>query len=117
MELNFNKSFLSIKGEKQPSTIGELFADVLATENHKDSLKLYGIATKLAQNETIDLDKADFKLLEDLATNNGRMVVLLKAQILEVFEEAREAEKEKEKADRIRKDKEKSKKQEEAATL
>jgi len=92
MKLDFNKPFFSIRGDKQPSTLGELFADVISTEQHKEATKLYNWAVKFAQNESVDLDKADFKLLEDLVNNHGRIVVLLKAQLLQVFEDARDEE-------------------------
>jgi len=86
MTLDFSRQLLNIKGEKQPSTIGELLADVLVTENSTNAVKLYGWAIKLTNNEPLELDKADRKTLEDMIQNNGRMVVLLKAQLLEVFE-------------------------------
>lgn len=86
MKYNFNKPLRSIKGEEQSTRLSDALADLLSTENSNNAVKLYGWALALVNTGELVLDKADKKILEELISTSNRMIVLLKAQLLECFE-------------------------------
>jgi len=89
MRLNLNKSLLDLSGKEFINgNIGKIVANSLAsTPDKKHYLKFFGWAQKLYDGETIDIDKADLKLLKEFIENNPDFTVLLVAQTMELFEE------------------------------
>lgn len=91
MTLNFNRPLLNIKGEDTKQCLSDLLADLLASEQEGNAVKLYGWALKLANGKELELDKADTKLLEETIEKSRRIMVIVRAQLLEVFESTEKA--------------------------
>lgn len=87
--INFNVPSRNLKGDEQKSTLGELLADLLASETKGDAIKFYDWAVRLANGKEIIVDKSDLKKIEELINSTDRVMILGKAQLLMVIEEAR----------------------------
>jgi hypothetical protein len=93
MVLDFNKPLLDVKGTETKQTLNVILADLIATETKGNARKLGIWMRLLSADQSLDLDKVDAKALEDLIEGNDRVVVLVKDQLLQVIDEAKEAEK------------------------
>lgn len=89
--LNFNFPSKNLKGEEQKGTLGELLADLLASETKGNAVKFYDWAVRLSNAKEIVVDKADLKTIEDLINSTERVMILGKAQLLMIIENSRAA--------------------------
>lgn len=88
--LDFDKPLLSTKGDETRQHLGEILSDLLSTETKGNVRKLYDWSRTLAKHKPLILDAADKKVLTDLVENNDRVIILVKGQILDVIEAAKE---------------------------
>lgn len=88
---NFAVALVNTKGEDTTQKLNEIFSDFLASETKGNARKLLYWAISLAKGELLTIDKADAKTLTDLVENTERMAALVKGQILNVFDETKEA--------------------------
>jgi len=87
---NFNKPVIGLDGNplmdaNGPITIGSILAPIIASQSKGDALKLFGWALAIYKNEDLILDKSDKQTLKDFIISSEQMTVLVKAQLLEVF--------------------------------
>ena len=75
-----NEPIKTENGEVQ--TIGKLLGSVLSNSNKGNALKFYGWATALWNDQPINVDRSDKKLLIEFIENCENLTVLGKAQIL-----------------------------------
>ena len=91
MKVNLNKPLQDLSGKPlkddqgQPSNIGKVLAEVLATQNKGDIIKLWDWAQALYHGKPIDLDRADQDTLKKFIEEHEQATILVKAQLLELF--------------------------------
>lgn len=86
MYVSFDIDLLGAKGVSNGQKLGDLLSDLLLTETKGNTRKLYGWGLLLAHGKEIFLDDADKKLLTDLVDGTERLIVLVKAQILNILD-------------------------------
>jgi aspartyl-tRNA synthetase len=86
MTYDFKKPLLDVDGQPTADDMAKVLKQFLGTENKGEPVKLYGWVKKLNEAGTLELDKADRKVLVDLVTNSDRMIALAKGQLLEILE-------------------------------
>lgn len=88
MKLNFNKPLLEIDGTAvSESNLGKGLATSLAYSKKGDSIKYWGWALKLDEGKELELDKSDYDTLKSFIKENEGLIVMIKAQLLEVMGE------------------------------
>ena len=88
MKLDLNKKMKFFNGEESTDTIGQILASILIamqTSNGMDAVKYISWATKLYNNEVIDLDKSDYTVLKKIVSETDQLRALPKAQIYELL--------------------------------
>lgn len=88
--IDFNMPLLSIKGDETKQVLGDILSDLLSTETKGNIRKLFDWARTLAKGKPLVLDAADKKTLTDLIENSERVIVLVKGQLLDIIEAAKE---------------------------
>jgi len=94
MKLELNKTLKALDGseiptsqiDQSPFTYGKAMANILIAPkavNNFDKFKSYELAKKLYNEETLELDKADFKNLKDAVERDGNYTSLILGQLLE----------------------------------
>lgn len=75
--------------DNKPTTLGQQLAGVLGTMPAKgtDAIRFWTWAMSLGKDLPIHLETADMTLLRDTIDNSESMTVLLKAQLLNHFDE------------------------------
>lgn len=93
MKLNFNRQLVTADGKQLGQmSIGRLFSTELSSAAIKDKaviFKYWDWAKKLAKDEVIDVDKGDQETLVNAIVASETMATVLKAQLLEVIEDAK----------------------------
>jgi hypothetical protein len=89
-KINFNVPVLALDGShltdgNKELTLGAILSPVIAQQTKGDALKLFGWAIAIYKNEDLILDKSDQNMLKDFINSSENMTVLVKAQLLEVF--------------------------------
>ena len=88
MKLDFNKPLLLLTGQQSQENLGKILADLLVSETKGDVFKYYDWAKTLYQGEPVDLDRADQSTVKDFIKNSDKLIILAKAQMLQVFDDA-----------------------------
>jgi hypothetical protein len=99
MQLDFNKPLLTL--DRKPAkdqfseevVLNKLLAGQLANSNKGDATKLVFLAQKMFDGEVIDVDKSDVEVLKNFINNSEHLTNLMKAQMVEVIDDAKVAEK------------------------
>lgn len=93
MKLNFNRPLVTADGKTiGQQSIGRLLAAELQGAAIKDKaiiFKYWDWAKKLANDEMVDLDKGDQETIINAVVSSETMATVLKAQLLEVIEDAK----------------------------
>lgn len=90
--MNFNKPFKDLLGMPlidetgKEVIMGIVLANQLVSSTLGDPVKFWGWALKLAEGKDIELDKSDKGTLKSFIETNDKLTILVKAQLLEVFE-------------------------------
>jgi hypothetical protein len=96
MQLDFNKPLLQLDGTpakdqfNEEVSLGKLLGNQLASHNQGDAVKIIGWAQKCFRGYTVEVDKSDFKTLKDFIASSQQLTNLMKAQMLEVCDDAEE---------------------------
>ena len=85
MKLNVEFKIFDLAGKEIKEKAGKFIADILL-EHKGDSLKLYELAIKINENESIEIDTSDLSLIEEAVKNNQRYNNLIKGAILKEIE-------------------------------
>lgn len=98
-QVNFGVGAKLISGKpmldenEQELQLGKLLADHIAgAAAEKNVIKLYGWACKMANGEAIELDSEDMSSLKAFVELLPRMPLFLKAQCLEILNDAKASE-------------------------
>jgi len=90
MKLDFNHPLVDLDGKEIEGTnIGKTLAQQLIQSNKGDAMKFLELAMKLHKGEVVDLDTSDQTLIKDFVKNLDTIINLAKAQILSIFEKAK----------------------------
>ena len=90
MKLLLDKNVRGLDGKDLPnSNMGKLLANSLVNNTGTDAIKYLDWALKLYNNETIQLDEADYSKLYKEIENNKQFTRLVIAQILQEMERQR----------------------------
>lgn len=84
-KVNFNFDLKDLNG-KVLSTASKTIAMLLMSEIKGNVEKLFDLATRFNNGEVVELDTADFKMLEDLIFKTERLTVLVKVPIIRYLE-------------------------------
>ena len=88
---NFDISFKGLDGKELPdSNMSNFLASRIAEATKGDAIKLYTIAVKLFNDKVLICDDTDKKVIEQMIKENANINILVKAQLLEVFEKGEE---------------------------
>ena len=90
MNLNFNVALKDGKGKDTPQKLSDILSEFLLTENKGNARKLYAWGVLLAAGNPLSIDNVDRKTLVELIENSERIVALVKGQLLEILDDAKE---------------------------
>lgn len=94
MKLTFDFKFKGFDGKasEQAAHAGEILGNLLAsdTQNKHNAVRYFGWALKFHNKEGVDLEKADQTLLKEFIESAEGLTALMRAQLLEHIEEAKE---------------------------
>lgn len=87
MQIDLSKKIKWLDSSEIDKTIGQVLAEDLAKNPMEglSSLKAWGWATKLYNNEALSLDKVDAALLQKFITKSTFLAPFVQAQALEIF--------------------------------
>lgn len=85
MKLNVNFEIFDLKDKAVPERANRYIAEMLM-EHKGDSLKLYELAVKINNSESIEIDTTDLNLVETAVKTNARYTNLVKGAILKEIE-------------------------------
>jgi len=92
MKVDFNIPLYGLNGNPavdetgKETTLGKIFASILANSNKGNPLKLMGIAKKMWNAEALQLDRADRKMLVEFVENETQLTNLTKDAIIELID-------------------------------
>lgn len=101
MKINTTQTLKSLKGEnlKTPSgetfTVGEALGNILTSSETGGKFKLFTLAHKIANEDSVDVDGADLRLIKDSVESTKVYSALVSGQLLEILEEKKEVSKKK----------------------
>ena len=82
--INFKIPLINIEGkEDQNATLASVLAEMIGTETEGKTLKLYGWYKNLHEDGKLNLDDADKQDLIKLISENKRLFIFVKGQLLE----------------------------------
>jgi len=85
--VNLNVNLKDLEGKDvEGQIIGKIVANVIATESKGDALKIFGWAVEMTKGNCLLLDKSDFSTFKSLISDNERLTILVKAQVLEILD-------------------------------
>ncbi len=77
----------AIKNGAEDFTLGDALSNILVSSKTGGKMKLYVLATKLAQEKTVDVDDADFKMIKDCCEQSEAYTPLISGQLLLLLED------------------------------
>lgn len=83
--VNLNWELKNLNGESIGNA-GELLASSLMIETKGDAIKYFDWAMNLNSKKTIEVDESDLLKIKQFITDNERVTLLAKAQLLKYFE-------------------------------
>ena len=89
--VNLNVNLKDLEGKDiEGQIIGKLVANIIATESKGDALKIFGWAVEMTKGNCLLLDKSDFLLFKGIISDNERLTILVKAQVLEILDSVKD---------------------------
>ena len=64
-------------------TLAQVLSEIIATETEGNTIKLYGWYKTLLEQKELILDDADLEALRKLVSENKRLFIFVKGQLLE----------------------------------
>src|SRR4051812_13003649 len=96
MQINFNVPLLTLANEPflsengSPVILGKLLANSLVAGAKGEPYKFYDWAKKMYNGKVVDFDRADQDLIKKTIKDSDQLTVLIKAQLLELFDKKEE---------------------------
>lgn len=84
-KLDFNATIIGADGQETKTKLGSALAEFIATEQEGNTVKLYGWVKELRKSNSLMLDDADKRQLEELIEKTNRLFIFLKGQYLDVI--------------------------------
>lgn len=81
---------LSGKEFDTETTVGKMIANILASSETGGKMKLYVLATKFYQEDSVEVDEADLQLIKQAVEGSKSFTPLVTGQILVVLESLKE---------------------------
>lgn len=89
IKINFDKKLKTISGKDTGQDLYEIVANQLSMLTQvRDTIKLNILARKIYENKSIEVDEADYNLIEKYIDEDKNLVVFAKAAILESMQDA-----------------------------
>lgn len=87
MKLNFNFKIKDLDGKViEKADANKLLADMISGLNRGNSMKLFDWASKLWNGKHLEIDDTDARVLRELIDTSDKIVILVKAPLLDLID-------------------------------
>lgn len=93
IKMDFKAYLLNSDGteHERKITLAKALSELLDTETEGNAIKLFSWSKKLSKTSELELDDSDYASLKKLVEETKRQVTLVKAQVLEIIINAKDA--------------------------